>query len=84
MDKVLEPLLKALTDGNWGLIFLIVAIALISDLRQILDFFERREGRREEFSQRDSLMGLGFIFFSLHFSWFRKPYLFQLPGRFSQ
>lgn len=49
IDKLLEPLLKALETGNWGIVFVVVAIALIFNLRPVLDFLERREGRREEF-----------------------------------
>ncbi|KAL0630452.1 hypothetical protein Q9L58_010701, partial [Maublancomyces gigas] len=49
IDKLLEPLFKALESGNWGIVFVVVAIALVFNLRPIFEFFERREGRREDF-----------------------------------
>lgn len=49
IDKLLDPLLKGLENGNWGIVFVVVAIALIVNLRPILEFLERRESRREEF-----------------------------------
>lgn len=49
IDKLLDPLLKGLESGNWGIVFVVVAIALIVNLRPILEFVERRESRREEF-----------------------------------
>lgn len=49
MDKLLEPLLKAIADGSWGAAFVVVAIAVVLNLRPILEFLERRENRREEF-----------------------------------
>lgn len=49
IDKLLDPLLKGLESGNWGIVFVVVAVALIVNLRPILDFLERRESRREEF-----------------------------------
>ena len=49
IEKLLDPLLKALENGNWGVVFIVAAIALVFNLRPILEFLERREGRREEF-----------------------------------
>lgn len=49
IDKLLDPLLKGLESGNWGIVFAVVAVALVVNLRPILEFLERRESRREEF-----------------------------------
>ncbi|MFO6420537.1 hypothetical protein ACLBKS_10070 [Hylemonella sp. W303a] len=49
MEMLFDPLLRALETGNWGIVFLVVAVALIFNLRAILDFFEHRRQRREEF-----------------------------------
>ncbi len=49
IEKLLDPLLKALESGSWGIVFLLVAVAVIANLRPILEFLERRESRREEF-----------------------------------
>ncbi|MNV33415.1 hypothetical protein D3C71_1247820 [compost metagenome] len=49
IDKLLDPLLNGLESGNWGVVFVVVAVALIVNLRPILDFLERRESRREDF-----------------------------------
>jgi hypothetical protein len=48
-DKLLEPLLNALQNGNWGLFFVVIAIALIINLRAIQEFLEYRESRHERF-----------------------------------
>ena len=61
MDKFLEPLLKGLESGDWSIVFAIVSVALIFNLRPIFDFFERRRQRREEFVKEalkiDALIG---------------------------
>jgi hypothetical protein len=49
IDKLFDPFLKGLESGNWGIVFVVVAVALIVNLRPILEFLERRESRREEF-----------------------------------
>lgn len=49
IERLLDPLLKALESGSWGVVFLLVAVAVIVNLRPILEFLERRESRREEF-----------------------------------
>ncbi|WP_374327382.1 hypothetical protein [Azonexus sp.] len=49
LDKILDTLLKSLENGNWLVVILVVAIAVVVNLRAILEFFERRGTRREEF-----------------------------------
>jgi len=49
VEKLLDPLLKALESGSWGIAFLLVALAVIVKLRPIFEFLERQQSRREEF-----------------------------------
>jgi hypothetical protein len=43
IDKLFDPFLKGLESGNWGIFFVVVAVALIVNLRPILEFLRARE-----------------------------------------
>lgn len=49
LEKLLDALLKSLENGNWLIVIIIVAIAVIVNLRAILEFIERWGTKREEY-----------------------------------
>lgn len=49
LEKLLEHLLNSLDKGNWLVVIVIIAIAVIVNIKAILEFFERRGKRRDEF-----------------------------------
>jgi hypothetical protein len=49
IDKFLEKLIDGIQTGNWSIVFVVVAVVVVVNLRSILEFLERRELRREEF-----------------------------------
>lgn len=49
MTSLLEPLLKALESSNWASFFVVVAIALLFNLRAISEFLEGRAARHQKF-----------------------------------
>jgi hypothetical protein len=49
LEKLLDVLLKSLENGNWLIVIIIVAIAVIVNLRAILEFIERWGTKREEY-----------------------------------
>ena len=48
-DKILEALLKSMENGNWLIAVAIIAVAVIINLKGILDFFEKQNSKREDF-----------------------------------
>jgi len=51
MSSLLEPLLEALKASNWSTFFVIIAIAVILNLRSLSEFLEDRATRHQRFVQ---------------------------------
>jgi hypothetical protein len=49
MEKILEVLLKSIQDGQWSVGAVVVIIAVVVNLRGILDYVERRGSKRENY-----------------------------------
>lgn len=49
LDKLVDVLVKSVQDGQWSVGAFVVVVAVVVNLRAILEFFERRGSRREEF-----------------------------------
>ncbi|WP_116324238.1 hypothetical protein [Cupriavidus taiwanensis] len=49
MDKLIEMLLKSIQDGQWSVGAVVVIVAVVVNLRGILEYFERRGSRRENY-----------------------------------
>jgi hypothetical protein len=49
MNVILDPLLTALESNNWTALFVIVAFALILNLKSISEFFENRANKHQRF-----------------------------------
>jgi len=51
MSSFLDPLLEALKTDNWSVFFIIIAIAVILNLRSLSEFLEYRATRHQRFVQ---------------------------------
>lgn len=51
MTSLLQPLIDALTASNWSVFFVIVAIAIVINLKSLSEFIEARSTRHQRFVQ---------------------------------
>lgn len=51
MNSLMEPLLEALKASNWSVFFVIIAIAVMLNLRSMSEFLEDRSTRHQRFVQ---------------------------------
>lgn len=49
MTNILEPLLKLLESNNWTGFFIVIAIALVFNLRAVSEYLDTRANRRQKF-----------------------------------
>lgn len=78
LDELIKKLIDSLENGNWLIALVVIAIAIIVNLKDILEFLERQGNKKEEFIKEalkiDSVKGAArtFIEEELNYLIFKK------------